>query len=655
MSKRKRAKRTSEEKDRSLVANIRDVTWTTDEHGKTVFVSPNIEHIYGYTSEEICEADDSLWLGRIHPDDVDGVRTAFEALFAEDRPFEIEYRIQRKDGRWIWLHDRSVYIYESNGIAYAEGIFTDVTERKLAENALRETRERYSALFTGITDAVFVHHITDDGLPGAVIEVNDVACRMLGYSKDELLRMGIGDIDAPETTADVRAIVEELRAGRAVLFEQTHVAKDGTRIPVEVHAQTFDFDGRPAILSTVRDLTERKRAEEEQLSLERQVQQAQKLESLGTLAGGIAHDFNNLLMAILGNADLALRDLSPHAPARHNVKEIVKASRCAAELARQMLAYSGKGRFVIEPIDLNEFVEEMSHLLEVSVSKKVALKYNFADSLPVIEGDATQVRQVIMNLITNASEAIGDNSGVISVSTGVMDCDTTYLNNIRVDEDLPEGTYVFLEVADTGCGMDEETTAKIFDPFFTTKFTGRGLGMAAVLGIVHGHNGAIKIYSEPGKGSTIKVLFPVSDKYRGTGPVQETGETGAETPVPAMPGTILFADDEKTIRVVGKEMLEQAGFTVLTAADGRAALDVFREHAADIVCVILDLTMPRMDGEETFRELRRIDKDVRVIMSSGYNEQEITQRFAGKGLAGFIQKPYQSHELTEKLMQVLEG
>ena len=421
-----------------------------------------------------------------------------------------------------------------------------------------------------------------------------------------------------------------------------------------------DDDGRVEyVIGTSVDITDRKRAEEQRLSLERQMQHAQKLESLGVLAGGIAHDFNNLLMTILGNADLALLELSPYAPARENIKEIEKASKRAAELAKQMLAYSGKGRFVIESIDLRELIGEMAHLLKVSISKKAELKYNFADNLPPFDGDATQIRQIIMNLITNASEAIGDKSGVIALSTGAMECDRTYLDGgyeilrAGLDEPLPEGLYVYLEVADTGCGMDNETIEKAFDPFFSTKFSGRGLGLAAVLGIVRGHHGAINIYSELTKGTTFKILFPASELPVSGDAIQKQDMDEAQAWHGR--GTVLIADDEETIRVVGKQMLSRMGFSVLTAADGREAVEVFRKHADKIDCVLLDLTMPRMNGEEAFRELRRIRPDVRVILCSGYNEQDVTQHFAGKGLAGFIQKPYILAALRAKLMEVLPG
>ncbi|HMO53776.1 MAG TPA: response regulator, partial [Tepidiformaceae bacterium] len=295
-------------------------------------------------------------------------------------------------------------------------------------------------------------------------------------------------------------------------------------------------------------------------------------------------------------------------------------------------------------------VEEMAHLLEVSVTKRAVLKYRFAPDLPAVEGDATQIRQVIMNLITNASDAIGERSGVISISTGLMQADRAYLASSYLDTDLPEGDYVYLEVADTGDGMNETTRDRIFDPFFTTKFTGRGLGLAAVLGIVRGHHGTIKLYSEPGRGTTFKVLLPAAGAP-GTAPSPAPSLAPAEEG-PMTQHTVLVVDDDETVRSVTRRMLEHAGYTVLQAGDGIQALDAYRENPG-IDLVLLDMTMPHMDGEETFRELRRLSSDIRVVLTSGYNEQDATERFVGKGLAGFIQKPYRPAELLAKVAEVL--
>jgi len=275
-----------------------------------------------------------------------------------------------------------------------------------------------------------------------------------------------------------------------------------------------------SLIGTIQDITDRKVIENEREALETKMLQAQKLESLGVMAGGIAHDFNNILTSIIGNADLALMRIDKESPAIDNLQRIAQSATRAADLAKQMLAYSGKGKFVVEEIDLNKLLEEMLHMLEVSISKKTVLRLHLTPALPTVAADATQIRQIVMNLVINASEAIDDKSGVISITTGCLDCDRSYLKDVWLDENITEGQYVYLEIADTGCGMDSHTVSKLFDPFFTTKFTGRGLGMAAVLGIVRGHKGAIKVYSEQGSGSSFKILLPASNRpaesYNGT-------------------------------------------------------------------------------------------------------------------------------------------
>lgn len=322
--------------------------------------------------------------------------------------------------------------------------------------------------------------------------------------------------------------------------------------------------------------------------------------------------------------------------------------RSATDLCKQMLAYSGRDRFVVETIDLSHLIHDMQHMLQVSVSKRVSLTFSLADELPAVEADVTQIRQVIMNLVINASEAIGENSGTITVTTGLAACDRVYLQETYLDDDLPPGDYVYAEVIDSGCGMTDEVRERLFEPFFTTKFSGRGLGMSAVLGILRGHRGAMKVSSEPGRGTTFRLLLPASphkaeDK---THPVEVQSRWRGR-------GTVLLADDEEVVRAVCGLMLERAGFQVLTARDGHEALDVFQHQRQRITCVILDLTMPEMDGEEAYRRLREIDTDVPVFLSSGYSEQDVATRFAGRGLAGFIQKPYRSQTLVSMLREVL--
>jgi signal transduction histidine kinase len=413
------------------------------------------------------------------------------------------------------------------------------------------------------------------------------------------------------------------------------------------------FDKMPRIVERAlrewRLIKERQRADAERFEMERRLLQSQKLESLGVMAGGIAHDFNNLLTAILGHADLALLTLPPGAPARANMQEIVKASRRAADLCQQLLAYTGKGKFVIQPVGLDELIVEMDQMLRTCVSKKVHLNLGLHRNLPKIDGDPNQLRQVIINLVMNASEAIGEESGVVTISTGVEPCDRDHLRDTHLDDGLKEGLYVTLEVRDTGCGMDQVTRERVFEPFFSTKFTGRGLGMAAVLGILRSHGGAIKVSSELGAGTVFKLYFPVSvkeDVIIPLGAPQEEEAWQGE-------GTVLLVDDEQQVLDVAGRMLQILGFTVKTARDGIEALEAYGGPKGEIVCVLLDLTMPRMSGEEAFEVLRRLDRDLPIIISSGYSENDVAARFADREVSGFIQKPYRFSELRRVLRRVV--
>jgi signal transduction histidine kinase len=403
----------------------------------------------------------------------------------------------------------------------------------------------------------------------------------------------------------------------------------------------------PAVERELREFGVRRERE----LLEEQLRQAQKLEGLGLLAGGVAHDFNNLLTGILGNASLVLDLWSPPAEARKMLEDVVRAAERAADLTRQLLAYAGKGRFVVEPLHVSSLVRETSELIRTSISRKVELILDLQEDLAPVEADPSQIQQLVMNLVLNASEAIGDSGGAVFISTGEREISEPVLHPSYVGGELPPGRYVFLEVLDTGCGMDDETKAQIFDPFFSTKFTGRGLGLSAALGIVRSHKGFIRVQSMPGRGSDFEVLFPPAERR----PVSEAGpaDETPETVDLSGSGLILVVDDEPAVRGAARHTLERYGYTVLEAENGREAVQIFEQHADRISLVLLDVTMPVMSGDEAYHELRRIRPDAKVIISSGYDELDATRRFAGKGAVRFIKKPYTAAKLAEKVKTVL--
>jgi CheY-like chemotaxis protein len=374
------------------------------------------------------------------------------------------------------------------------------------------------------------------------------------------------------------------------------------------------------------------------------------------MAGGIAHDFNNQLAVVLGNLELALQDLpSAESELRTSIINAIRAAEKSAELSGQMLIYSGSAVYLPKDVNLDDLLYKTKSLLQSSISKHVAIDFDICKTLPPIEGEPNQIQRLIYNLVVNAAEAIGDNAGDVTLRTGVMDCDEAYLNHSRLEKKPESGRFVFLEVADTGCGMDAETQRKLFDPFFTTKFWGRGLGMAEVMGIIKGHHGAIMVNSEDGKGTIVRVLFPAPQQVQAsTVQVMEAVETQpAVSASPAGRKTILVVDDEELVRRLVTRRLEVLGYLTITASDGEEGVRVFRDRQNEIDLVILDFAMPKMNGVEAFGELIRFKQDVKVILSSGYTEEVVLQSFPGQRPAGVLHKPYKMEELKGELDRLL--
>ncbi|BCG45768.1 Multi-sensor hybrid histidine kinase [Citrifermentans bremense] len=547
-------------------------------------------------------------------------------------------------GRHLWLDSHAVPFRNDQGeIVSLLSITRDVTELRKSEEERRENLVLFESLMRHSPMAIRIF----DGASGKCILLNKATADIAGGDIKTMQEQNFRELKSWQESGMLAAAEKVLSDGIVRVVEADIRTSFGKAVVMSYILSRLLIKDKQHLLVVGRDVTDEKRLTAEKKKMEAQMLHVQKLESLGVLAGGIAHDFNNILMSVMGNAELALLNLPPESPARINLQNIEISSQRAADLARQMLAYSGKGNFVIEETDVNRLIEEMNHMLEVSISKKVTMRFSLDSHLPLVSVDATQIRQVIMNLVINASEAIGDRSGVISISTGAMECDAAFLTRLWLNDTLKEGKYVYFEVADDGCGMEQATLTKIFDPFFTTKFTGRGLGMAAVLGIVRGHKGTIEVHSEPGKGSKFTVFLPALPP--GTPRREQEAEVAQLT---TGTGTVMLVDDEETIRNLGTEMLQILGYSVLTAEDGVVAVDLFQKHHNDIVCVILDQTMPNLDGEQTFRILHSIDPAVKVIMSSGFSEQDIAERFTGRGLAGFIQKPYRLANLSRMLQEL---
>jgi PAS domain S-box-containing protein len=557
-------------------------------------------------------------------------------------------------GQTRWEHIVKVPLRGADGTPLGiVGIAEDITQRKRAQDEVRASQRLLNAMMDAMPQSITVKFPD-----GRFRLVNQTSAQWFGLPVEQLVGGTLESLGFKIT--DFLARVREgdaavLGTGRAVELPDMSVTfGDGSTH--WVHVRKLPLAGEDgaveAVLTIMDDVSARKQAEAERLALERQVLHAQKLESLGVLAGGIAHDFNNLLTGVLGNVELAELDAGPHHPAAPALESIRQASLRAAGLTQQMLAYSGRGRFQIQDVDLNRLVTEMTQLLKVSISKKIALRFDLAPEAPLVEGDAVQLQQVVMNLITNAAEAIGDAAGEIRLSTGLLARAGADLAEAHLAEYHRDGPYAFLDVTDTGCGMSAEVKARIFDPFFTTKFTGRGLGLAAVLGIVRSHRGLIRIRTAPGAGSSFRVLIP---------PVERPGAHPA-APVPAAPpapwqghGTILLVDDEALVRAVMERQLQRLGFQVLTAGDGREALRRYRAAAGGVRAVLLDMTMPEMDGAETLQELKRLSQELPVIVCSGYAQFDAVQQFGTLAPDAFLQKPVPLQLLSDTLRQVLRG
>lgn len=635
--------RRSEARFLSLMKATRQAVWVTRPDGTVTEDIPEWRAFTGLSFEETVGMG---WLSAVHPDDRGETATAWQAACERQRIFEVNQRLRRHDGVYRHMSVRAVPICDAAGAVIEwVGTSTDVTEKILAE---REQRER--AWLLAETQRLAQVGSASWDLENGAATWSDELRRIWGSaagddptSIDDFIARVHPD-DRERVASTIRDAIREGR--RQLTYGLRFHRADGELRHTQVSAEIqYANDGRALrLIAAVQDVTDRERAAAAQRELERKVVKAQKLESLAVLAGGVAHDVNNLLVGILGNATVALAEVGPTPSLVEPLSEIVTTAQRAAGLAHQLLAYSGKGRFAVAPLDVSALLRASEVLLGTAIARGATLRVEAPPQLPFIEADSAQISQVILNLVTNGSDALGASAGTVTVRSGVLHATPELLRSTFVDDLLPEGEYVFVEVADSGMGMTPDTMARMFDPFFTTKRSGHGLGLAATLGIVRGHRGAIKVESEPGSGSRVTVLLPATRSR------EIAAAPRAVSSAPAR-GTVLVVDDDDLVRRVAKRMLVRAGYAVLEAEHGKAALAVFDAHRSEIALVLLDLSMPIMGGEETFGALRALDPGLPIVLTSGYNEDDATSRFVGRGLAGFLQKPFVMSDLLTTVLQ----
>ncbi len=612
----------------------------TDAELRVQLVNPAAERLFG---AQIRRGEDlaSRRSGKLHtlegiPLDA-GNWPMRRTLHTGERVTSQELEYTRPDGETVTMIVNALPLTTpDNRIRGAIGTYLDVTSIRKMQKALTASETRLRRLF----DSPIIGLISGD--EERITEANDAYLSMLGYTREELAEIPWERITPPGyTEIDARAQKQLVERGFCDPVEKELIAKDGRRVQVLSGSASYDKDHWSPWISWVLDISDRRK-------LENRLREAGKLESIGLLAGGIAHDFNNILTSILGNTSLAFEAVPAGHEARELLQYAIRATERAADLTRQLLAYAGKGQFVVRPVDVSELTGEIAQLIRSSIPRNVELELRLDPALPHVDADATQLQQLVMNLVINGAEAAGEKPGRVVVRTEVREVTAEWLAGCNPELDLSPGEYVSLVVEDDGCGMDSETVKRIFDPFFTTKFTGRGLGLAAANGIVRAHKGAILVNSAPERGSVFQVLLPPSSGMPDEPVAAFRDHEGLQGE-----GTVMVVDDESIVRDVAKATLERYGYTVLTASNGQEALDIFRGLSHSIDLVILDMTVPRMGGEQAMESLLTMSSRVRILLSSGFDQDERLQRANRLGPRGFIRKPYTSAALAAKVRDVM--
>ena len=779
------ALRESEKKYRSLITNIPDVTWTTDDKFKTSFVSPNAENVFGYTQEEIYEGDNNVFPERIHPEDAEKVKEAFEKLFEHGTMFDVEYRIKGKDGEWIWGHDRSIAVYERDGVKYADGVFSnitsrkqaeealresealleaamdqsqagiaiadapngklryvnnsglgirgkakeeivdgigiqqyvaswqilhfdgtpykddevplaraimygevcskefivrrpdeedrivlanaapifddkgevsagiviflDVTDRKQAEDALRDSEERYRLLVENQTDMI-VKFDAD----GHLTFVSQSYCKAFGKSEDELLgKKFIPLIHEEDREVVVKALGKVHRPPYISHVEERAMTKDGWRWQAWLNTAVLNEKNEvEATIAVGRDINKQKQVEEERIKFEAQLQQAQKIEAISTLAGGVAHEFNNTLMGIMGNIELLKMNFSEDEGLDKHLESMKSAGHRMSRLTDQLLAYAEGGKYQPKDLRMDDFVIETVPILQHDLSPEVRVETHFQKDISYVSADYAQMQMVLSAILANSNEAIED-VGLIRITAENKDIDEGFIKQhagltAGLNLGLKPGPYVCLTVEDDGEGMDEETKDGIFEPFFTTKFQGRGMGMAAVHGIVKNHDGWISVDSELERGTKVQIYLPAIE-------IETTKPKKAKAEVATGSGTILMIEDEDVVIEVTQAMLEMLGYRVMVAKTGKDAIHIAETFDGQIDLALLDIKLPDIDGRNLYPLIMNARSNLKVVVFSGYSIDGPARKILDAGAQDFIQKPFSIATLSEKLKEVLEG
>lgn len=639
--------RASEERLKLALEGSNYVTWDMDLVAREVRHNRRWADILGYDDNTvIMNLDD--WKDLIHPDDLPDVMGSFhDHLEGRADRHTVEYRVRCKSGEWKWFLDRGkVVSRDASGTPLRmAGTSADINDRKIAEEALRTSEANYRAIFDAANDAIIVHDIET----GEILDVNRRMCELYGYTRDESLCMkrgltGSGEVTWSEEVSGERMV--KAVGGETRLFEERARSKDGREFWVEVSLKRAVIGGKERLLEVVRDISARKRAEAERDRLEDQLRQSHKMEAVGQLAGGIAHDFNNILTAIIGYAHLILLKMTGDNQPRNYVEQILASAERAAGLTQGLLAFSRKQVINPQPVELNGIVRNVRKFLERIIGEDIEQQIFLEDRDLVVMADTGQMEQVLMNLATNARDAMPE-GGVLRIVTSVLEIERNHPAAPGSAEPL---RYACLSVTDTGSGIEGKDRERLFEPFFTTKEVGKGtgLGLSIAYGIVKEHNGYIAVESEEGKGTTFRVYLPLIS------PNRRNSDNHEPFLPPRGTETVLVAEDDDEVRQLHKSLLEECGYSVIEAADGQAAVDVFSAHEDSIHLIILDVVMPKKNAREAFEEIRRIRPGVRTIFMSGYSADFINRKgFVDEGFA-FVEKPIIPLSFLRKVREVLD-